>query len=252
VEVEQLRVLVVEDDRALGLFLQKGLQLEGHTVDWVGDGDAALAYVAEQLPGLIVLDLGLPKRDGVQVLEALQGKVRGTVVLVLSGRGDVEERVKCLNLGADDFLLKPFSFHELAARCRALLRRREVFTDPVLRAGGIALDRMERSVTRDGQAIDLTAKEFSLLEYLLLHRGECVTRGMLLREVWSVSPQAGTNVVDVYINYLRRKLKIINPEGHTTPPAIETVRGSGYRLSDPWMPKDMPGVSDSGILAIGA
>jgi DNA-binding response OmpR family regulator len=224
-----MRVLVVEDDAALGLFLQKGLKLEGHEVTLVGDGESALSYAAEHRPDLIVLDLSLPRKDGTEVLSELRGRFDETVVLVLTGRSQVEERVKCLNLGADDCLLKPFSFHELTARCRALLRRRDQFADPVLRHGDVELNRMERRVVRNGRVIELTVKEFSLLEFLLLRRGRCCSRSELLREVWQMSPDAGTNVVDVYVNYLRKKLGAANVDGDEGS-VIETVRGEGYRM----------------------
>jgi DNA-binding response OmpR family regulator len=223
-----MRVLVVEDDRALGLFLKKGLELCGHEVEWVGDGDAALAPMMLR-PDLMVLDLNLPKRNGMEVLAAMQARHDDTSVLVLTGRNDLEARVACLNMGADDCLLKPFSFSELTARCKALLRRREQFADPVLRHGDLQLNRMDRKVERGGRPIDLTVKEFALLEFLLVHCGECVPRSRLLTEVWQMSPDAGTNVVDVYINYLRRKLAGAGGDD-TWGPLIETVRGSGYRL----------------------
>jgi DNA-binding response OmpR family regulator len=224
-----MRVLIVEDDAALGLFLQKGLKLEGHDVTWVGDGETALVEAAEYRPDLIVLDLSLPRKDGTEVLAELRGRFDETAVLVLTGRSQVEERVRCLNLGADDCLLKPFSFHELTARCRALLRRRDQFADPVLRHGDIELNRMERRVVRDGRLVELTVKEFSLLEFLLMRRGQCCSRSVLLREVWQMSPDAGTNVVDVYVNYLRRKLgaAVADRDGGAV---IETVRGEGYRM----------------------
>ena len=224
-----MRVLIVEDDRSLGAFLKTGLELEGHLVSWVEDGDAALLHAAVDRPDLILLDLGLPKRDGMEVLAELRARHDDSSVLVLSGRSDLHVRLECLNLGADDYLLKPFSFYELIARCRALLRRREQFADPVLRHGDLKLHRIERKVVRGDRTIDLTAKEFALLEYLLLHRGECVSRGQLLAEVWQMSAETGTNVVDVYINYLRRK---VDAGGlHDAKDAlIETVRGSGYRL----------------------
>jgi DNA-binding response OmpR family regulator len=226
-----MRVLIVEDDAALGLFLQKGLKLEGHEVTWVGDGEAALIHAAEHRPDLIVLDLSLPKKDGTEVLAELRGRFDETSVLVLTGRSQVEERVKCLNLGADDCLLKPFSFHELTARCRALLRRRDQFADPVLRHGNVELNRMERRVVRNGRLVELTVKEFSLLEFLLMRRGQCCSRSELLREVWQMSPDAGTNVVDVYVNYLRKKLGAASVDGDQGCPVIETVRGEGYRMA---------------------
>ena len=145
-----MRVLVVEDDRALGVFLQKGLTFEGHEVEWVGDGESAVERARSWAPDLVVLDLGLPQRDGHEVLAVLSEESSRSSVLVLTGRGDVEERVRCLNLGADDFLPKPFSFQELTARCRAILRRRERYADPVLRWDDIALDRLRRTVERAG------------------------------------------------------------------------------------------------------
>ena len=224
-----MRVLIVEDDVALGLFLQKGLKLEGHDVTWVGDGETGLRHVEEHRPDLVVLDLSLPRKDGTEVLTAMRGRFHETSVLVLTGRSQVEERVKCLNLGADDCLLKPFSFHELVARCRALLRRREQFADPVLRHGDVELNRMERKVTRSGRTVELTVKEFCLLEFLLQRRGRCCSRAELLREVWQMSPDAGTNVVDVYVNYLRKKLGVAGGN-EDAGAVIETVRGEGYRM----------------------
>jgi DNA-binding response OmpR family regulator len=224
-----MRVLIVEDDRALGAFLKTGLETEGHSVEWVEDGEAALTQAAAHPPDLMVLDLSLPKRDGMEVLAEMRARHDDASVLVLTGRNDINARVECLDLGADDCLLKPFSFFELTARCRALLRRREQFADPVLKYGDLRLNRMEHKVERAGREIDLTAKEFSLLEYLLLHRGECVSRSQLLADVWQIDKETGTNVVDVYINYLRRKLDAGEPLDATTA-LIETVRGQGYRL----------------------
>jgi DNA-binding response OmpR family regulator len=229
-----MRVLIVEDDSALGLFLQKGLILEGHDVEWLRDGEAALERLMHHhLPDLMVLDLSLPKKDGIDVLEAILGRCDGMAVLVLTGRNEIEVRVRCLNLGADDCMLKPFSFYELRARCRALLRRREQFADPVLRCGGVELNRMQRRVVRNGVTVDLTAKEFALLEYLLQRQGVCCSRAELLREVWQMPPETGTNVVDVYVNYVRRKLNAVHPEGENAPVLIATVRGAGYLLGHP-------------------
>jgi DNA-binding response OmpR family regulator len=227
-----MRILVVEDDPALGLFLQKGLILEGHDVDRAGDGEVALQMAAQQPPDLMVLDLGLPRRDGTGVLEIMRRDFPGTVILVLTGRSQIQERVRCLDLGADDFVLKPFSFHELMARCRALLRRRERFADPLLRFGGIELNRMQRVVFHEGVRVDLTVKEFALLEFLMLRRGSCCSRAELLCEVWHSTPEGATNVVDVYVTYLRKKLAAAHPGSNPWDSPIETVRGSGYRLRD--------------------
>jgi DNA-binding response OmpR family regulator len=238
-----MRILIVEDDPALGTFLQKGLQLQGHEVHLARDGVTGLESALALVPELMVLDLSLPQKDGVQVLEGMQGRFASTSVLVLTGRNELHERLRCLNLGADDCMLKPFSFSELTARCKVLIRRREQFADPSLRFGGVELNRIDRSVVRDGQPVELTQKEFALLEYLLQARGRCCTRGELLREVWQMSPDAGTNVVDVYVNYLRRKLGharltglrlagVDNMAEATSDRVIDTIRGEGYAMAD--------------------
>ena len=226
-----MKVLIVEDDKALGLFLEKGLKLEGHDVTRVEDGELALEHLGSDRPDLMVLDLGLPLRDGMEVLQELRNLSPNTAVLVLTGRDNVEERVRCLNLGADDCLLKPFSFHELAARCRAILRRQRVVEDTILRHGAIELDLVRRKVTHQQKSLDLTAKEFALLEALLRRKGACCSREELLREVWQLQSDTITNVVDVYINYLRRKLGTASIDPSNRASLIETVRGAGYRLA---------------------
>lgn len=236
-----MQVLIVEDDAALGLFLQKGLKLEGHQVEWVGDGETALERMRERRPDLVVLDLSLPNRDGLEVLQEMQGHFDDTAILVLTGRSMLEDRVKCLNLGADDCMLKPFSFHELTARCRALLRRRERFADPVLRHGDVELNRMERRVTRNGVAVELTGKEFSLLEYLIQRKERCCTRAELLQAVWQMPADASTNVVDVYVNYVRKKLGAASLNDDAGHAVVETVRGAGYRMGNSGSEKKQPG-----------
>jgi DNA-binding response OmpR family regulator len=197
-------------------------------VEWVGDGDAAVERARRWAPDLVVLDLGLPQRDGREVLAVLSEESSRSSILVLTGRGDVEERVRCLNLGADDFLPKPFSFQELTARCRAILRRRERYADPVLRWDDIALDRLRRTVERAGNPVELTGKEFALLESLMLRRGQTCSRADLLEQVWQMAPETSTNVLDVYVNYLRRKLGAASVVQSAL---IETVRGTGYRMA---------------------
>ena len=232
-----MRILIVEDDAALGTFLERGLRLEGHEAQVTGDGYAAVRMATERTHDLIVLDLSLPQKDGIQVLEEFRQKAVDASILVLTGRNAVEDRVRCLDLGADDFLMKPFSFSELTARCRALMRRRERFADPTLRQGDLELHRMERRVARNGRTVELTVKEFALLEYLMLARGRTCSRSELLKEVWQMSPDAGTNVVDVYVNYLRKKLCAGQPRPASAAGGeldadrlIETVRGEGYSI----------------------
>ena len=231
-----MRILVVEDDAALGVFLQKSLALDGHAVDWVSDGEAAINFVESFEPDLMVLDLTLPKRDGYDVLADLQRLESTTAVITLMPHAHVEDRVRCLRAGADDCLVKPFSFQELLARCAALLRRRARSVGAIIRHGDLSVNRVERTVSREGIEIALTAKEFALLECLVQGHGRCCSRADLLREVFGMPSDAVTNVVDVYINYLRRKL---GPDGAKL---IETVRGSGYRmratLSFPARPSD--------------
>ncbi|HEY4380588.1 MAG TPA: response regulator transcription factor [Acidobacteriaceae bacterium] len=227
-----MRVLVVEDDRALGAFLRQGLELEGHHVELATDGESALDRVLAEHPDLILLDLSLPKRDGMEVLSELRARHEDAVVLVLTGRSNVDIRVRCLDMGADDYLLKPFSFFELTARCRALLRRHQQFADPVLRHGDLELHRLEHKVFRGGRSINLTTKEFALLEYMLLRAGKSVSRSELLAQVWQAPEQTGTNVVDVYINYLRRKVEDGEEPSMIRGGLIETVRGVGYRIGD--------------------
>ncbi|MDP9052621.1 MAG: response regulator transcription factor [Acidobacteriota bacterium] len=227
-----MHVLIVEDDAALCRFLDRGLKLDGHRVTLVADGESAL-WRAEQLrPELMILDLGLPLKDGMEVLTEMGDRFRSTSVMVLTGRAEMEVRLRCLDLGADDVILKPFSFHELRARMKALFRRRRRFEDAVLCFGDVEMDRAEHRVMRSGHEVELTATEFSLLESLLRRRGERVCSRMeLLREVWRVPQGMGTNIVEVYINYLRRKLGQTRLHGSGLECVIRTVRGQGYVLA---------------------
>jgi len=177
-----------------------------------------------EIPDLTILDLNLPVKDGEQVLAEVRALDRDLPVLILTGRQAADTRVRCLDLGADDLMLKPFSLHELRARCRALLRRKRE-ARLLLRAGDLELDRLDHTARRAGQPITLTNKEFALLEHLLLNRGQCVSRVELLDSVWNLEPAQTTNIVDVYVNYLRRKLKD-PPPGQL----LRTVRGQGYTV----------------------
>ena len=220
-----MRVLVVEDDAALSRFLERGLTAEGYSVDVARDGEVAMAELEAMLPNLLVMDLNLPKRDGTEVLRFLRERSEETPVLVLSARHEVGTRVECLDLGADDCMGKPFSLAELKARCRALLRRRGQGANLVLRHGDLELHRVEHTVRRGGEDVALTRTEYALLECLMLRRGQAVSRAELLAEVWKESAENGTNIVDVYVNYLRKKL---GEEGSM--PLIQTVRGLGYAI----------------------
>ena len=219
-----MRLLIAEDDKALALFLSRGLEVDGHRIRLAYDGDAAVDAFREDLPDLTILDLNMPVKDGETALEEMRALNADLPVLVLTGRQEVDTRVRCLDRGADDLMVKPFSLHELRARCRALLRRKRD-AKLTLRAGDLELDRLEHSARRGGETIVLTNKEFTLLEHLMLNRGQCVSRVELLDSVWNMEPAQTTNIVDVYINYLRRKLK-------DAPPGmlIRTVRGRGYQV----------------------
>ncbi len=223
-----MRVLIAEDDQALGRFLSRGLETDGHRTRLVYDGGAAVAAFYEDRPDLTILDLNMPVKDGEQVLDEIRRLEPDLPLLILTARQEVDTRVRCLDHGADDLMLKPFSLHELRARCRALLRRKRE-TRLQVRVGDLELDRLDHVARRGGEKIVLTNKEFALLEHLMLHRGQCVSRSELLEAVWGMEQAQTTNIVDVYVNYLRRKLKD-PPPGNL----IRTARGHGYLVpSDP-------------------
>ena len=217
-----MRLLIAEDDKALAIFLGRGLEADGHRVRLAHDGGTAIEAFRQDLPDLTILDLNMPVKDGEQVLDEVRMVDTDLPVLVLTARQEVDTRVRCLDHGADDLMIKPFSLHELRARCRVLLRRKRD-AKLLLRAGDLELDRMEHTARRGSGSIELTNKEFALLEHLLLNRGQCVTRVELLECVWNFEPGQATNIVDVYINYLRRKLKDPAPGR-----LIRTIRGQGY------------------------
>jgi len=221
-----MKILIAEDDEALARFVRQGLEGERYAVDVVVDGEQARAAANEVEYDVVVLDLNLPKLDGFAVLRQLRLKRPTVPVLVLTQRTRVEDRVQCLDTGADDYLAKPFSFSELSARIRALLRRSHLPSEAVLTVGDLKLDRVEHRVERAGKRIELTTKEFALLEYLMRNVTRQVTRSMIIEHVWNLTFDTTTNVVDVYINYLRRKID----DGHPVK-LIHTVRGVGYELS---------------------
>jgi DNA-binding response OmpR family regulator len=221
-----MRILIAEDDVPLAGFLRKGLEAEHYSVDVAGDGEAARDLAVAYDYDLLVLDLNLPKRDGLAVLNDVRGAKENVPILVLTGRSRVEDRVSTLDRGADDYVTKPFSFSELSARVRALLRRGKLPQQVTLQVDDLVLDRIEHKVERAGKRIDLTSKEFALLEYLMRNAGRCITRAMIIEHVWNISFDTTTNVVDVYINYLRKKVDENAPRK-----LIHTIRGSGYLLS---------------------
>jgi DNA-binding response OmpR family regulator len=199
-----MRILVVEDDAPLASFVRKGLEAEHYAVDVAPDGELARQMASESDYDLMILDLNLPKLDGISVLRSVRPKKPSLSVLVLTARSRVEDRVLSLDTGADDCLIKPFSFTELSARVRALLRRGPRSVETVLRVSDLELDRVARRVERDGKMIELTSKEFALLEYLMRNAGRRVTRAMIVEHVWNLSFDTSTNIVDVYINFAQQ------------------------------------------------
>jgi two-component system, OmpR family, copper resistance phosphate regulon response regulator CusR len=196
-----MRILLAEDDTALAGFVRKGLEAESYAVDVSADGEQGCALATELQYDLIVLDLNLPRLEGVSILREVRTKKPALPILILTARGKIDDRVPCLDNGADDYLVKPFSFSELSARIRAFLRRSRLPSLSVLTVQDLELDRVERRVTRGSRAIELTTKEFALLEYLMRNAGRRVTRAMIIEHVWNLSFDTSTNLVDVYINY---------------------------------------------------
>jgi len=217
-------LLVVEDDPDLQAVLTRILRGEGFHVLTAADGEAGLAEALGRSPDLVILDVGLPVKDGVEVVRELRERGFQAPALMLTARGSLEDRVTGLDAGADDYLPKPFELPELLARVKALLRRAAINTDStLLRVRDITLDPIRRRVERDGQEVELSGREFALLEYLMRNEGRVVSRQMIGEQAWHQLPEPSTNVVDVYIAYLRKKL------GHdTSNPLIETVRKTGY------------------------
>jgi heavy metal response regulator len=220
-----MRLLVVEDEKKVASFIKKGLEEEGYAVDLAADGEAGAAMACDGVHDLIVLDINLPKKDGLAVLKELRQNRITAPVLLLTVRAAVEDRVLGLDTGADDYLTKPFAFQELLARVRALLRRGSVAEQPVIEVADLKLDPARRLVYRGEVKIDLTSKEFTLLDYFMRNRDRVLTRTMIAEHVWDYAFDTSTNVIDVYVNYLRKKI-----DSGRDPKLIQTVRGVGYVL----------------------
>jgi two-component system, OmpR family, response regulator len=218
-----MRLLLVEDDAKLAAAVCRGLRAEGYAVDHAADGDEALADARVWDYDAVVLDLMLPRRDGVEVCRTLRERGDGVPILMLTARGNVDDRIRGLDAGADDYLAKPFDFGELLARLRALIRRGPSQRPPQLAVRELVVDPAAHTVTCAGEPVALTAREFSVLEYLARRPGELVTRAELLDHVWDANFDGSTNIVDVYVGYVRRKL------GR---PLIRTVRGAGFVLDE--------------------
>jgi two-component system, OmpR family, response regulator QseB len=219
-----MRLLLAEDDRMIGAGVQQGLKQDGFAVDWVQDGRAAEMALAENVHDLVLLDLGLPRKQGLDVLAAMRRRGDARPVLILTARDAVADRVAGLDAGADDYLVKPFELTELAARIRALLRRREGRTEPVLTAGALALNPATHEVRLDGEPVALSAREFALLAALLARPGAILSRAQLEEKLYGWNEEVDSNAVDVHLSALRKKLGA---------DAIRNVRGLGWVIGQP-------------------
>jgi DNA-binding response OmpR family regulator len=220
-----MRILIAEDDAPLASFVAKAFLAEEHECQIAADGEEALAKLDAESFDLLILDLILPRLSGVEVLRRIRTRDPELPILILTATDHVTERVSCLDAGADDYLTKPFSFSELSARVRALMRRKARPVQTLLRADDLELDCVLRTVRRSGKEIDLTPREFSLLEYLMRNSCHRVTRSSIIENVWKLPSDTPTNVVDVYVNYLRRKID----SGHQVK-LIKTIRRIGYEF----------------------
>lgn len=221
-----MRVLVVEDERKIADFIRRGLTEHGYAVDVAYDGEEALEWPAVTDFDAIILDVMLPIRDGIDVCRTLRTQGVQTPILMLTAKDAVEDRVEGLDSGADDYLVKPFAFAELLARLRALSRRQPAVLGAQLEVGDLSLDTASRRVTHTGKEIELTSKEYAILEYMMRHPGQVLTRTMLADHVWNYDFDSDSNVIDVHIRNLRRKI-----DDRFETEMIQTVRGAGYRLS---------------------
>jgi len=220
-----MRILVVEDEPKIARFIKKGLTEQGYAVDAALNGEEALAYAKSAPYDLIILDLLLPGIDGITVCRILRETSLAAPILILTAMDSVEDRVKGLDAGADDYLVKPFAFAELLARIRALLRRPQTVASNSLQLGDLLLDVAKRKVERGGVPVDLTAKEYALLEYLVRNQCQVLTRTQIMEHVWNYDFFSGSNIVDVYIRYLRKKID----DGRDAK-LIKTIRGAGYTI----------------------
>jgi DNA-binding response OmpR family regulator len=218
----RMNVLIVEDEARIASFVERGLKAEGFTVQVASDGDTGYALACSDEVDLVILDLMLPKLPGDQVLRRLRQRRPDVPVIILTAKDAVEDRVEGLNAGADDYVTKPFSFAELLARVHARLRAKDQSSSTAVEAGGVSIDLRSRSARLDGKEIQLTAREFALLETFMRHPGQVLSQVQLMDRVWGYDFDPGSNVVEVYVGYLRRKLR---------KDLIETVRGAGYRFA---------------------
>lgn len=223
------KILIVEDEKKISAVIRKGLEEEKYSVDDAFDGEKGEQLALKNQYDLIILDIMLPKKDGIQILDAVRSSNNETPVLMLTAKGTVEDRVKGLDTGADDYLVKPFAITELLARVRSLLRRKKGAekSATTLTIADLTLDLVARKVIRGGKIIDLTSKEFSLLEYFIRNKNKTLNRSTITEHIWNYNFDTGTNIIDVYINHLRTKI-----DGGFDVKLLHTIRGVGYVLKD--------------------
>ncbi|MCS5422672.1 MULTISPECIES: response regulator [Psychrilyobacter] len=222
-----MKILLVEDEKQISDYITKGLLEAGYDVDAVDNGEDAISYATNNDYSLILLDIMIPKKNGIEVVKYLKKQKDNTHIILISAKDQIQDKVVGLDAGADDYLVKPFAFSELLARIRAIFRRSTEGNDNVLTAENLKMDLVKRIVSRDGQIIDLTSREFNLLEYFIENKNTVLTRMMITEKVWNINFISDTNVVDVYINHLRKKIdKAFDKK------LIHTVRGVGYILKD--------------------
>ena len=222
-----MRILVAEDDRKVAGFLKKGLKEEQYAVDVCYDGEEALFQAQVNQYDLVILDVMLPKKNGFSVCKEIREDGNLTPILMLTARDQLEDKIKGLQEGADDYLTKPFAFEELLARIQALLRRTQDYKTKTLKVGDLELDPVSRKITREGKPITLTGKEYALLEYLMRNKGRVITQSMIIDHVWDMNYDGLSNVVNVYINHLREKID----KGFSLK-YIHTIRGVGYKVDE--------------------
>ncbi len=222
-----MKILLVEDEKQISDYISKGLLEAGYDVDTVDNGEDAISYATNYDYSLILLDIMIPKKNGIEVVKYLKKQKDNTHIILISAKDQIQDKVVGLDAGADDYLVKPFAFSELLARIRAIFRRNSEGNDNILTAQNLKMDLVKRIVTRDNQVIELTTREFNLLEYFIENKNTVLTRMMITEKVWNINFISDTNVVDVYINHLRKKIdKAFDKK------LIHTVRGVGYILKD--------------------